>query len=82
MSDSFDPDQLTLEQAAELNAVQDMFLNARAACPICAEEGNTRTRQFHALRSHLMKDHTIEQLVNQIAGEAVLAAMPEEAPGD
>lgn len=67
------------QTATTAQAAQDIVLQARAACPICAEEGNTRTRKLHALRGHLMKDHTVDQLVYQIAGEAVIAALDEGA---
>lgn len=56
----------------------DAIRQARGTCPICAEDGKTFARQLHGLASHLMKEHTVDQLVYEIAGEAVIAAMDDE----
>lgn len=56
----------------------DAITQTRGTCPICAEDGKTFTRKLHGLASHLMKEHTVDQLVYQIAGEAVIAALDEE----
>lgn len=56
----------------------DRVLRTRGACPICEEKGATYLAPLHALRGHLSKYHTVDQLVYQIAGEAVLSALEDE----
>jgi hypothetical protein len=61
-----------------MNAELDAITQTRGACPICAEDGKSLKRQLHGLASHLVKEHTVDQLVYQIAGEAIIAALEAE----
>lgn len=52
----------------------DELMRRRATCPICERKGEEFTAAYWALHTHLEKTHTMNELLEQVTGEAVLDA--------
>lgn len=58
----------------------DELMRRRATCPICQRNGEDYTAAYWALHTHLEKTHTVNELLQQITGEAVLDTDETEEP--